>query len=113
MTTILLIIGVILLECIILGVGIYLGRKYFHKPPVKLKVSESSNINIESTLKEIQIRKELEFKKLKNKKTILPEMIYISGLQKERPIKRSDGDLIPYGLSDRDREILEMFYDKN
>lgn len=101
------IIGGILLECMILGVGIYLGKKYFYKPPVKLKTSIISKNRIEEVLRELQN------KKSKNKKVILPERIYSSGMQQERPVKRSGGDLVPYGLSDSEREILEMFYDKD
>ena len=114
MITVLLIIGGILLECIILGVGIYLGRKYFYKPPVKLKVPEVTNI--ESLLSEIEKRKQSaisEIERRKHKKVVNPEMIYSSGMQKERPVKRSGGDLVPYGLNDSEREILEMFYDKD
>jgi hypothetical protein len=41
------------------------------------------------------------------------DSIYITGMSRETPVKHSGGDLVPYGLSDYDRELLEMFYDKD
>jgi hypothetical protein len=48
--------------------------------------------------------------KVVKKKYVYPSHIY-STLHRDELVK-SDGDLIPYNLTEKDKEILRMFYEK-
>ena len=83
-----LIIFGVLLELIIIIVIIYVILKLFHKitkpvPPEKVEVNPTE---------------------IKN-----PEGLY-STSPKDEPVRKSGGNLIPYGLSQNEKRILEMFY---
>lgn len=104
--TILLIIGGILLELIVLVFGVYLLLKYFKKPEV---TSYTSRDEIQSVLMELMEEKEQP--KPKNIRIKQSEVLYSTGVRQETPVKRSGGNLVPYGLSDDERDVLEMFYD--
>ena len=100
MVTLLLVIFGILFETIIIIGGIYLVKK-------QITTSKRSPLKVLPPI----IPPPLTF----NKKTLsLPyDSIYTPSTSNEKPIKRSDGDLIPYNLSDNDRDLLEMFYGDN
>lgn len=103
---ILLIIGGILLELIVLVFGVYLLLKYFKKPEV---ISYTSRDEIQSVLTELIEEKEQS--RPKNTRIKQSEVLYSTGARPEMPVKRSGGNLVPYGLSDDERDVLEMFYD--
>jgi hypothetical protein len=117
--TILLIIAGILLELIVLVGGVYLGLKYFQKSStisdkIEVKVS-GKNITsdvirdgVKSALQEMAFEKEQE--KIHDKKMNRPENVY-SSVPQDSPVKRSGGNLVPYGLSEEEKIALEMFYD--
>lgn len=118
MVTILLIIAGILLELIVLVGGVYLALKLFRKPPstdkIEVKVS-GKNITsdvirdgVKSALQEISYEQEQE--KIHERKLRTPEHMYSTSPQ-DTPVRRSGGNLVPYGLSDSEKAALEMFYD--
>ena len=86
---ILLIIFGILLELIVIAGGVYLFLKHFKKEPIM-----ADKIEIEK------------------KETVIPDGIYSNTSQEEAPIE-SGGELIPFNLTDGERELLRMFYSKN
>ena len=117
--TILLIIVGILLELIVLVGGVYLTLKYFRKSSItsdKIEVkisgknitSEVIRDGVKSALQEMSFEKEQE--KIHNKKMNRPEQVY-SSVPQDSPVKRSGGNLVPYGLSEEEKTTLEMFYD--
>lgn len=119
MVTILLIVAGILLELIVLVGGVYLTLKYFRKSPItsdKIEVKVSGkNITsdvirdgVKSALQEMAFEKEQE--KIHDKKMNRPENVY-SSVPQDTPVRRSGGNLVPYGLSDDEKAALEMFYD--
>ena len=107
-----------MLELIVLLGGVYLILKYISKikTPVEVKLS-NSNITSEAirdgfkdAIKEIEFEKELDREiKLKMRD---PETIY-STIPQDKPVTISGGNLIPYGLTEDERTVLEMFYDKD
>jgi len=104
MFTVLLVIFGILLEVIIIVGGVYLV--------LKLTKSKSKSIKITAPVRPIAdpiIRPT----KIKTNVRRPYDSIYSTGTPRETPVKHSGGDLVPYGLSDHDRELLEMFYDKD
>lgn len=119
MVTILLIVAGILLELIVLVGGVYLTLKYFRKSTtttdkIEVKVS-GKNITsdvirdgVKSALQEVEYEKEQE--KIFDKKMRRPERAY-SSVPQDEPVKRSGGNLVPYGLSEDEKAALEMFYD--
>jgi hypothetical protein len=108
----LLIIAGILLELIVLLIGAYFFIKYFYKVKSSSDKSITPEIirdGIRSALQEITYNEEQE--KLHEKKMKSPDYIY-STSHHDDPII-SDGDLIPYGLTEKERTTLEMFYNKD
>lgn len=114
-----LIIAVILFECIVLLFGIFFVIKYLKKlnkidDRIQIKVNNKtidSNIirdGVKSAIQELDNERELE--KTLRQKFKSPEHIYNSGPFDEIPVKKSGGNLVPYGLNDEDKAILEMFY---
>ena len=84
---------IIIFNLTIFGIGFYLINKKFSK----LINKKNSNV-----------------KKLKSKfykKPILKNNlgIYSSG-EKDVKIENSNGDLVPYGMSNHEKELLNMFY---
>lgn len=119
MVTILLIVAGILLELIVLVVGVFLGLKYFRKPvgtPEKIEVkvsgknitSEVIREGVKSALQEVEYEKEQE--KIIDRKMRRPERAY-SSVPQDEPVRRSGGNLVPYGLTEDEKTALEMFYD--
>lgn len=114
MTVLLLIIAGILLELIVLVGGIYLVLKYFSK--TKSPIISNNNITsevirdgVKSAFQEIAYEEEQE--KTFEKKMKTPDHIY-STLQHDEPVI-SDGDLIPYDLTAKEKATLDMFYNKD
>ena len=93
----LIIIAVILFELIILVGGIYLTSKYISK----LKSSV--------TINRIEVKDKSEKTDEENIKTPV-EFIY-STAQQDEPVKKSGGNYVPYGLTESEKNILEMFYE--
>lgn len=117
--TLLVIFG-ILLEVIILGVGIYFILKKFPIPQPDKPIIESQNKNItaemvrdgvKAALQEVDYEKEQEKSFHNHNKIKFSESIYTSH-PKDVPVTKSGGNLVPYGLSDEDKVVLEMFYGK-
>ena len=110
----------ILLELIVLVGGIYLIFKYFKKisnTPNKIKIkiierttSETIHGGVKSAIREITYEDEQE--KLFEKKRKVPEQIYSSISQKKEHID-SGGELIPFDLTEKERESLKLFYSKS
>lgn len=117
---ILLIIAGILLELIILVGGVYLFFKCFREIPTRDKIeikvtgksitSEVIRDGVKSAIREIAYEDEQE--KLFEKKKRKPEQIYSSISQEEPPIE-SGGELIPFNITDGEKEILRQFYSKS
>jgi hypothetical protein len=51
----------------------------------------------------------IEYAKAKSKK--MPAGDFVNGRDAENRPVHSDGDLVPYGLSQRDKAVLQYFYD--
>ena len=115
---ILLIIAGILLELIVLVGGVYLCLKYFRKTPttpdkIEVKVtgksitSEVIRDGVKEAIREISFEDEQE--RLIAKKNKTPDVVY-SSTQQDEPVRKSGGNLIPYGLTESEKIALEMFY---
>ena len=119
---ILLIIAGILFELIILVGGVYLCLKLFKKQPasddrkIEVKVSgknitsEVVRDGVKDAIREIAYEDEQE--KILEKKRKTPEQVYSSISQEEPPIQ-SGGELIPFDITDGERELLRQFYSKS
>jgi uncharacterized protein YneF (UPF0154 family) len=107
----LLIMVVILFELIVLVGGVYFTVKYFSK--IKFSSNNiTSNVvhdGVKSAMQEITYEEQKN--KLHKKKMEIPTPIY-STLQHDTPVI-SDGDLIPYGLTEKEKATLEMFYNSD
>lgn len=90
----------ILLEVIIIGLGLYLVWKH-------------TKTKSKSVIVTAKVRKSDYSPQIKRNESLPPCTIYTSDTLRETPIKNHSTDLIPYGLSDSDKEILEMFYEKD
>ena len=117
----LLITAGILLELIVLVGGIYVIVKYFKKisttpGKVEVKVTGKSITSkvirdgVKDAIREIAYEDEQE--RLFEKKRRVAEKIYNSAEAEELPIE-SGGELIPFDISDNEREILRQFYSKS
>lgn len=104
----LLIIAGILFELIVLVVGVYFALKYFYK--IKFSsINTTSNVihdGVKSAMQEISYEERMA--KTNKKRMEIPTPIY-STLHHDEPVV-SDGDLIPYGLTEKEKATLEMFY---
>lgn len=116
-TTILLIIGGVLLEVLLLAVVVHYILKRISaikQPPPEVKVvgrpitSEVVRDGVKDAIREISI--EEEQRRSFEKKRRLPESVHHTGQQENR-VPRSGGNLIPYGLTDQEKELLDMFYE--
>jgi uncharacterized protein YneF (UPF0154 family) len=119
MFTILLIIAGILLELIVLVGGVYFTLKYFHKTkspnhPIEVKVasrnitSEVIRDGVKSALQEVAYEKEQE--KIFEKKRRQPDHVYSTLEKQDELVKHSGGNLVPFNLTESEKELLEMFY---
>lgn len=117
----LLIIAGILLELIVLVGGVYLALRYFRKQPtspdkIEVKVSgknitsEVIRDGVKDAIREIAFEDEQE--KLILKKHRSAEHVYSSS-PKDEPVRKSGGNLVPFGLTEEEKIVLEMFYDKD
>jgi len=118
---ILLIIAGILLEFIVLVGGVYLCLKYFRKTPttpdkIEVKVtgksitSEVIRDGVKEAIREISYEDEQE--RLIAKKNKTPDMVY-SSISQKKPVIESGGELIPFNITDGERELLRQFYGKS
>ena len=83
----------ILLELVIIVWGLYFIKKKFYK---------KTNTNI---LKDIS-------PKYKKKENEFYRRVY-SSVPQDTLVNKSDGDLIPFNLSEKDKELLNMFYNED
>ena len=115
------IVACILLQFLIIIGSMHFSLKYFkkeHKTADKIEVKVSGkNITSEvirdgfkDAIREIAYEDEQE--KLIQKKNREAEQVY-SSYPKDEPVRKSDGNLIPYGLTESEKEVLEMFYSKD
>jgi hypothetical protein len=111
-----LIIDSIILIGIIITIGIWVRYIYSNStPPKEDKLEELVNILREDRDNKLRKEKEQElFEYARKRKREMPtggiRSSIGSGLE-EKPIKaNTHGELIPYGLSELDRAILEEFY---
>jgi hypothetical protein len=77
-----------------------------------LNKSKSKNEFVYKKIPEINLNVSINSKELTGKyKNIIkyPETIYNSS-QNDVKVKKSDGDLIPFNLTDSEKELLNMFY---
>jgi succinyl-CoA synthetase beta subunit len=120
MLLLLLVIFGILFEVVILIGGVYLVLKLTKsKPqsitPEKIQVNVSGKIitsevvrdGVKSALQEIENEKEFE-KSLRDKMKT-SERVYSSS-ESDVVVRNSGGDLIPFNLSNEEKEVLNMFY---
>jgi hypothetical protein len=84
---------VILFEFIVFVGGMYFVLRYFSK--LKSQITQDK----------IDIQEKIIEKKTKN-----PDHIY-STTQRDEPVRKSGGNYVPYGLTESEKTILEMFYD--
>jgi len=77
----------------------------------KLKTLPKKTIKIKAPVKPITVVSSI----IDNKKIVtLPyDSIYTTNTMRETPVKYAGGDLVPYGLSDSDKALLEAFYSKD
>jgi hypothetical protein len=102
----LLIIAGILLELIILVIIVYFVLKHFPKSKRLPVFNNNRNVMPEIIVIRDNVEKESRKRMVKS-----PNYVYTT-LQQDRPAK-SDGDLIPYGLTEKEKETLNMFYSNN
>ena len=74
---------------------------------IERAVREGMKSAIRELENEKQIQKEIEAT-LKRKNEDMG--VYASTDESEAPVKRSGGNLVPFGLSDEEKRVLEMFY---
>ncbi len=108
----------IFFELIFIICGIYLILKFINKfsdkiitPKTehssdKIIISKMVHDGVKDALQEILYEKEQ--KEMFEKKMRNPESIY-STIQQDEPVI-SDGDLIPYNITTKEKDILTMFY---
>ena len=113
-----LIIAGILLELIVLVGGVYITLRYLKKDPITADKIEVKVVGKSITADVIrdgvknairEIAQEDEQERLFDKKKKTAEQVY-SSMPKDTPVRNSGGNLVPYGLSDSEKAILEMFY---
>ena len=116
-----IIVACILFQFIIIIGSIHFTLKYFknnHQSTDKIEVkvsgksitSEVIRDGFKDAIREIAYEDEQE--RLIQKKNRPSEQIY-SSYPKDEPVKNSGGNLIPFGLSSSEKEVLEMFYNKD
>jgi len=99
MFLILLVIFGILSELVCIVGGVYFIKKYMPQP--------KSNL-----MKVNPVVKPIEYVKIKRSVRTLHDSIYTQSTS-ESPVKRSGGNLVPYGLTDEEKFALEMFFDRD
>ena len=107
----------VIIQIIILGIIAYFLYRFISKPQkdieVKLMEREISSIaedvrdGVKTALQEYNYEEEQT--RIMEKKLRPPGNVYDSSTVPEPEIK-SKGELIPFGLSDKEKEILRMFY---
>lgn len=104
--------SVILLELIVLSVIVYFIVKLIKKKDTSSNIETSVKEGVKSAIKELEIEKEVEeetIQKFKNdQKSAMG--VFSSNDTTEEPINTTD--LIPANLSERDKELLRMFYNQ-
>jgi hypothetical protein len=91
------------LELIVLAAIVYLILKYFFK-------SKRLSFSSKNTMPEIMVIHNNIKEKLHEKNIESPSCVY-STLQQDELVK-SDGDLIPYNLTEKEKDTLKMFYNR-
>lgn len=113
---------------VLLGLGtlFFVMLRRLSKPIIIERVVEKERIVEKSSASSIEraVREGMKsaIRELENEKQIQKEIeatlkrkdedmgVYASTDDGESPVKRSGGNLVPFGLSDEEKRVLEMFY---
>jgi len=108
-----------------MGIVLYFMLKRLSKPIIIEKIVEKRIIDkfsdssieravregMKSALREMESEKDYENEMLASQKNANENMgIYTSSDENDEPVKRSGGNLVPFGLNDEEKKVLEMFY---
>lgn len=114
---------IILVSVSVMGIILYFLLKRFSKPiiiekerivekPTSSYMERAVREGMKSAIREIETEKQIEKEIVDKLKSANKNMgIYASTDDSNEPVKRSGGNLIPFGLSDEEKRLLEMFYD--
>lgn len=119
MFKILVIVSVVLFEVILIIFGsAYLLKKFRKKEnladKIQVKVQgnsvkvETIRDGVKAAMQELAYEKEQEALFIKKSKRA--EHIYSNTNQSDAPVKHSGGNLVPFNLTDEEKEVMEMFY---
>jgi predicted Holliday junction resolvase-like endonuclease len=115
-------LGIILASVSVMGIILYFMLKRLSQPIIIEKervIEKQSSVTMERAVREgmksairemeseKQIQKEIDAR-LKRKDEDMG--VYASTDDSDAPVKRSGGNLVPFGLSDEEKKILNMFY---
>jgi hypothetical protein len=112
----LIVILIVALEPIILLLGVWFLLKKYYKPTqpsIKVDVSgrnvtpETIRDGVKSAFQEME--QEKEYQKERKNKIKFSERVY-SSTESGVTVNNTGGDLVPFNLSDNDKELLNMFY---
>ena len=81
---------------------LYLLHKLISRPVI---TPDTIRDSIKEAVRDIEYENEL----IVEKKEKSPESIY-NRLTADTPVRKSGGNLVPYNLTEKEKEILEMFY---
>jgi hypothetical protein len=105
-----------------MGIILYFMLKRFSKPiiiekerivekPPSSYMERAVREGMKSAIRELESEKEIEKEIMDKLKNVDKNMgIYASTDSSDGPVKRSGGNLIPFGLSEEEKRLLEMFY---
>lgn len=104
--------SVILLELIVIFAIVYFIIKLIRKKETSSNLEISVKEGVKSALKELEIKKKTEEEIIQKFKNDQNSMIgvFSSKDTTEEPINTKE--LIPFGLSDSEKEVLRMFYNQ-
>jgi len=121
-------LSIILLELIVvLGIGYFIVKKLTSKPKEVVKfappqepivdsyaIERAVQKGVISAIKEIDTDKARE-KHIKDtaRRERAQGSVYMTPDGSDEPVKRAGGNLVPFNLTESEKEILNMFYDEN
>lgn len=113
-------LSIIVVVLLSLGTLFFVLLRRLSKPSIIERVVEKSSASsieravregMKSAVRELenekQIQKEIEATLKRNNEDM---GVYASTDDSEVPVKRSGGNLVPFGLSDEEKKVLEVFY---
>lgn len=106
---------------IILSFGFYFILKKIPKSITTITENRNNSITpsdlelaisrgMKTALQEMEYEKEMEREYIKKSKRKNSDLGVYSSIEKDRVVTSSGGNLIPFGLSDEEKDALEMFY---